>query len=234
MPRPKIGKPPQGLAGEQLAAWYADQYEDAYEKALFEHREERRKAEAEAERLTKELDEAKTKLPGEDTVLLKGKDVETWTELQKIDLDDLRAKAAEGERITRQTFLREAAEATGFNPKTFTELVELRNLKVEKVEVEGQQPAYAVSVEKDGKVDQTPVADYLQAQYADWMPALMPPGATGAPPPALRPPNLGRLPSDPPRRPGNVQEEWLEKVQAESQRSQNVLAQRFTGAGGKS
>jgi hypothetical protein len=223
MAKVKIGKPPAGLTGEQLLAWVDDQYEDAYEKQLFDHREARRKAEAAVETAQAEMEELRKQLPDEGAVLLKGEDAEKWAELQKVDLNDLRTKALAGERIARQAFLHEVAEAAGFNPKTFTELVELRKVKVEAREVDGKT-TYVVATEKDGKAEEVDVAAHFQTAFADWLPALTPP-TSGATRPPLGTLPTGRLPSAPPRgKPGDVQQAMVARAQAEAQRSKSVLA----------
>jgi hypothetical protein len=234
MAKVKIGKPPAGLAGEQLLSWIDDQYEDAYEKQLFEHREARRKAEATVETLTAEMADLRKQVPTDGAVLLQGKDAEKWAELQKVDLAGLRAAALEGERVTRQAFLREVAEAVGYNPKTFTELVELRNVKIEAKEADGKK-AYVVAVETDGKVAEVSVAEHFEAAFTDWLPALTPPTGNAARP-AFGSPPTGRLPSAPPRsRPADIQQAVLERAQAEATRSRSVLARSLVpDEGGKS
>ena len=223
MAKVKIGKPPSGLANEQLQSWFEDQFEDAYEKQLFEHREGRRVAEAAVETAKTEMTELRKQLPTDGAIVLKDKDAEKWTELQKVDLVDLRQKAADGERITRHAFLREAAEASGFNPKTFTELVELRHVNVEEREADGQK-SYVVTLEQDGKTTEVPVADHFQQAFADWLPALAPPTG-GSVTPSAGPPPAGRLPSTPPRgKTGDAQHAVLQRALAEAGRSQSVLA----------
>jgi hypothetical protein len=221
MAKVKIGKPPAGLTGEQLLAWVDDQYEDAYEKQLFEHREARRKAEAAVETVQAEMAELRKQIPDEGAVLLKGKDADKWAELQKIDLDTLRKQAAEGERITRAAFLHEAAAAAGFNPKTFAELVELRHVKVAAKEADGKT-AYVVEVEQDGKTTEVDLAKHFETAFADWLPALTPAAGTL---PAFGTLPTGRLRSDPPRgKPADIQQEFLQRRNAEAMRSQSVLA----------
>jgi hypothetical protein len=221
MAKVKIGKPPAGLSGEQLLAWVDDQYEDAYEKQLFEHREARRKAEAAVESTQAEMAELRKQIPAEGAVLLKGKDAEKWAELQKVDLDGLRKQVAEAERVVRTAFLHEAAQAAGFNPKTFTELVELRHVKVVAKEADGQT-TYVVEVEDGGKTTEVDLAKHFETAFVDWLPALTP--ATGTLPPAGTLPT-GRLRSDPPRgKPANIQQEFLQRKQADAMRSQSVLA----------
>lgn len=225
MAKVKIGTPPTGLKGDELQSWYVDQFEDAYEKQLFEHREARRQAEAAVESKDAELKALQEQVPTEGNVLLKGKDAEKWNELQKVDLDDLRAKALAGERMTRHAFLREVAEASGYNPKTFTELVELRDVKVEKLEGEDGKTQYAVAIDKDGETEHQPVTEHFEQAYADWMPALAPQDRAGGPPAGLRPPNLGRLPSGRPGRPEDPQRAFLEKARTEAARGRNVVLQ---------
>ncbi len=228
MAKVKIGTPPTGLKGDELQNWFTDQFEDAYERQLFDHREARRKAEAALEEKSNEIDELKKQLPSDDSVLLKGKDAEKWAELQKVDLDDLRVKALAGERMTRHAFLREVAEASGYNPKTFAELVELRDVKIEKLEGEDGKVQYAVAIDNDGETEHKPVTEHFEQAYSDWLPALAPPEARGGAPTTLRPPPLGRLPSGPPRRPDDPQRAYVEKAKAEAARSRNVVLQALT------
>jgi hypothetical protein len=74
MPKVKVGKPPAGLQCDQLHVWYQDAFEDAYEKALFDYREARRQAKVET--VAAKVEELKKQLPGDDGVVLKGKDAE--------------------------------------------------------------------------------------------------------------------------------------------------------------
>ena len=222
MAKVKIGKPPNGLTGEQLQAWFEDQFEDAYEKQMFDHREARRKADAAVEDVKAQMEELKKLVPDEGAVLLKGKDAEKWQELKSVDLDALRAQAAEAERVTRHAFLHEVAEATGFNPKTFAELVELRDVTIEAQEVDGRK-RYVVQVPDGEKTKAVDVTEHFQTQFADWLPALAPP--TGGQLRLPGPPPAGRLINQPPRgKPGDFQSEFVNKAQAEAARSRSVLA----------
>lgn len=222
MAKVKIGTPPNGLAGEQLAAWYADAYEDAYERALFDHREARRQAEAATEALKAQIEELKGQLPGDEDVLLAGDDAKRWQKLQEVDLDELRAKAQEGERVVRHAFLRDAAEAIGYNPKTFTELVELRKLQVDAKTTDGKTE-YMVQVETDGKTKAVPIVEHFEQAFADWLPALQVQDPLTR---SLGTPPTGRLRNDPPprRKPEDFQQQLLQRAQAEAMRSKSVLA----------
>jgi hypothetical protein len=233
MAKVKIGKPPAGLSGDALLSWLDDQYEEAYEKQLYDHREARRKAEAKVEELTAQSAEMAKQVPGADSVVLKGKDAEKWAELSKVDLAALQAKAAEGERITRRAFLTEAAVASGFNPKTFAELVELRGLRVEAREADGKK-AYVVVTKVGDAAKDVDVATHFKTAEADWLPAL---AVAGRQQPPGTPP-AGRLPTNPPPPNGtDPQRAVLLKAQAEAARHQNVVARVFnpptTNAGGK-
>lgn len=230
MAKVKIGKPPQGLTGEQLGDWYADQYEDAYEKQLFDHREARRKAEATVEEKDAEIGELKKNVAEEGDVLLKGDDAQKWNELQKIDVEKLQAQAEEGQRVAKHAFLREAAEAAGYNPRTFTELAELKGMEIEAEQADGKTTYKVKTKDGEGKDTTVPLTEHFEAAYADWLPALTNADRGGAQPPrrAATPPT-GRLPSDGGRhQPEDVQQRVLQQANERRQAQKNVLLQSFT------
>lgn len=227
MAKVKIGKPPQGLKDEQLGDWYADQFEDAYEKQLFDHREARRKAEAAIEEKDAEMAELRKNVAEESDVLLKGDDAQKWNELQKIDVEKLQAQAAEGQRVAKHAFLREAAEAAGYNPRTFTELAELKGLEIEAEQADGKTAYKVKTKDGEGKDTTVPLTEHFESAYADWLPALANADRGGAPrPPAT--PATGRLPSQGGRhQPDDPQQRILQQANERRQSQKNVLLQSF-------
>ncbi|MBA2666121.1 MAG: hypothetical protein H0U69_03680 [Trueperaceae bacterium] len=224
----KVGKPPAGLKGDEIDAWYAEAYRDAYESASFKQREAKREAETALEAMTKERDELTKRVPGDDAVLLKGDDVKRWEELTKLDVDALKASALKGEKIARQTFLTAVAEAEGFNPKTFAELVELRGVKIDAEEKDGVV-AYSIALTQDGKESRVAVREHFEHAFADWLPALdVAPGDSRRPPPTFTPAG-GRLPTPPRLKPGDVQADFVAKRNAEAVKSTNVVTRALTG-----
>lgn len=226
MAKVKIGKPPQGLKDEELKAWYEDQFEDAYEKQLFDHREARRKAEAAVEEKDAEIAELKKSVAEEGDVLLKGDDAQKWQQLKEIDVEKLQQQAAEGQRAAKQAFLRQAAEAAGYNPRTFVELAELKGLEIEAQETDGKT-AYQVKTKgDDGKETSVPLVEHFESAYADWLPALTTAPAGGQPPRTT--PATGRLQNEGrPGKPADVQRRVLEKAQQRRAQHQNVILQGF-------
>lgn len=224
MARVKVGKPPSGLKDDQLQDWYADAFEDAYEKQLFDHREARRKAEAQVEERDAEIAELKKSVAEDGDVLLKGKDAERWSQIKDLDIDELQAKAAEGERTVRRNFLRDAAEAAGYNPRTFIELAELKDVEVVTEERQGRQQ-YAVKTEVDGKEQTVPLTEHFESSFADWLPALTNADRQGGARQSGTP-STGRLQNEGTRqRPTDAQRRVLEKAEQRRKGSQNVLLQ---------
>lgn len=240
MGKVKLGKPPKDLTQDQLLAWAEEQFEDGYEKLLFDQREKRREAEARAEKAETSVEEMKKQVPDEDSVLLKGDDAKRWKDLKELDVEQLQRQAEEGERVKRRSFLQEVAQEAGFNPKTFAELVELRQLEVT-AEDGKDGKAYKVQVEKgDGKKEAVDLVEHFQAEYADWLPALTPQQGTQTQAQQgttqrRTTPVTGRLPNQTTRRPNDddPQQRVLQRQRERALGSVNVVQQSLQGAGGE-
>lgn len=233
----QIGKPPRGLTGDELQAWYEEAAETAaaehYEGEMFKAREKRRVAEEALANVTTELDAAKAKLPGDDAILLKGDDLKRWNESKDLDIADLKAKAKAGETLQEEKRLGTITTALNLNPTTFTDFVITRGLKVE-TDKAGTADEQHVIVHKgdDGKEVRTEVLEFLTEQHAAWLPALVSDGKAPVLPPRATPTPLqaGRLPSSHKiGKTGDVQEEYLAKRQAEGAASRNVFQQKISG-----
>jgi hypothetical protein len=92
----------------------------------------------------------------------------------KTSLEASQGAVGELASLKREKVIRSAAEAAGFKPAVLTQLA--GDLDIQTKEKDGKAVPVVVT---DGK--ETPLADYAKTHWADFLPALTPSAALGAP-----------------------------------------------------
>lgn len=136
-----------------------------------------------------ELDTVKTQLPPEGSVILKGADKDRWEAYTALGKpDELQAALTERDTLNaekvkreRQDSINQAAEAAGYKANVLGKLngIDAVSFEVREIEAEGQKVKKAFVKDAEGK--ETPLSDYVSANFADFLPALTKP--TEAPKP---------------------------------------------------
>lgn len=150
--------------------------------------------------LERNLTEAQGKAPAEGAVILAPADAAVWAAYQALGKpDELRQGLEERTQLQgkltgmeRETLLRSVADVVGYKPSVLANLeriarAEGRTLGFEVKEQTVDGKPVRVAYVKDGDA-QTPLADYAQTHWADFMPALSAQSAQGgsAPPAGVR------------------------------------------------
>jgi hypothetical protein len=120
-------------------------------------------------------------LPGEGAVVLTGDQAQAWqtysqlgnpNELQQ-QLEQAQQATTELAGLRRAEQVRSVAEAAGYKPGVLQKLAEGLTLDLREQQVEGQTARVPVVVTGEGQQQQaTPLADYAQQHWADFLPAL--------------------------------------------------------------
>jgi hypothetical protein len=117
------------------------------------------------------------RVPAEGTVVLSGEQATAWQAYQQLGsaqelqqrLDAAQTATAELTTLRRSAQLSEVAQIAGYKPSVLTQLAGDREFEIREVETDGTKVKAAYV--KDGE-QLRPVAEYAQAAWADFMPAL--------------------------------------------------------------
>jgi hypothetical protein len=133
--------------------------------------------------------ELEQRLPGEGAVVLTGDQAQAWQTYSQLGNPaevQQRLTAAEQAQqelagLRRAEQVRSVAEAAGYKPNVLQRLAEGLTLDLREQQVEGQTARVPVVVTGEGQQQQaTPLAEYAQQHWADFLPALQ---AQGGPQP---------------------------------------------------
>lgn len=130
------------------------------------------------------LREARAKLPPEGALVLAGDDATRWAAYRQLGeptaLATLRDEHAtlSGEVAThrREKLVGEAATLSGYKPAVLSRLAGDLALEIRDVTENGKTTRRAVVVEADDRA--TPLSDYAEREWKDFLPALKAPAAT--------------------------------------------------------
>jgi hypothetical protein len=161
------------------------------------------KLEADNYSLRKERRELKGKIPGDGVRILtvdEAKDLEAYRALGKPD--EIGRAVAERDGLRRAEHYRDVAALLGWKSTVFSDLADAKKLRVE-IDPNWKGPdgkaapartALVVAKGEDGTETRTPLADHVESQWPDYLPALRQQAGPrpGSPPPA------GVLPGPPP------------------------------------
>lgn len=143
----------------------------------YQLREDKRK-------LKEQLADAEKAKPAEGSVVLSKADAERWKAYQELGKpDDLKATVTERDTLKgevakaiRTETIRSVAEVAGYNADVLGELAkETQTFAVKEITVDGKtiKQAYIV-VEADGKQVEKPLAEFAEANWKSFLPALQP------------------------------------------------------------
>lgn len=121
-------------------------------------------------------------LPAQGAVVLSVEQAQAWTSYQQLGTaQELHQRLTEAQTATtelttlrRSAQLRQVAEIAGYKPSVLGQLAGDRQFEVKEVEVEvdGTKTTQRAAYVKDGE-QLRPIAEYAQAQWADFLPALV-------------------------------------------------------------
>jgi hypothetical protein len=125
--------------------------------------------------------ELEQRVPGEGAVVLSGDQVQAWQTYSQLgaptDLQQRLTAAEQAQQelagLRRSEQIRGVAEAAGYKASVLERLAEGLTLELREEQREGQAARVPYVVSGEGQQQQaTPLADYAQAHWADFLPAL--------------------------------------------------------------
>jgi hypothetical protein len=144
---------------------------DATAQLLFQENREHRQR----------IRELEQRVPGEGAVVLSGDQAAAWQTYQGLgaptDVQQRLTAAEQAQQelagLRRAEQIRGVAEAAGYRPTVLERLAEGLTLELREEQVEGQaaRVPYVVTKSEQGE-QRTPLADYAQQHWADFLPAL--------------------------------------------------------------